>query len=250
MTPLRLSLLAALLVAVPALTPAALAQVEVATGAELEVAVASATEGDEIVLTQSDEPYLVTDRLANAVALTIRAGDDLDARPVIRPANEIGDPLIRPRADLTLEGLDLDAAELSEEVIRIKDARPVPINLTVEDCVLRNSLDGEFLVRFNDEVDGAPVVLGNLIFDEVVFENSARGPIRHEAASDTLWFKDVTAYRMESFRLDGSVGVFRLEDATIFQLDASGNPAVDIRSEDYAKIEIEDAIIDAAGEGA
>ncbi|MEM8559315.1 MAG: T9SS type A sorting domain-containing protein, partial [Bacteroidota bacterium] len=108
----------------------------------------------------------------------------------------------------------------------------------------------EFLLRFNDEVDGAPVVLGNLIFDEVVFENSGRGPIRHEAASDTLWFKDVTAYRMESFRLDGSVGVFRLEDATLFQLDASGNPAVDIRSDDYAKIEIEDALIDVAGEGA
>jgi len=206
--------------------------ITVANGPELETAVANATAGTVIELTTDGGVYEITGTLQTDVPLTIRAADDLDDRPQITSTNTSldADELIEAEDDLTLEGLDLNSNEIFEEVLRVNDDADPDTDVTIRDCIVRGTPDGDDGIRIN-----GLTVMGDLILEDVVITDIGRRPLavrggaqmdRFEVTNSSIYFSDTPKSNADRLRIDGAtITDFIFDRVTLSQVPGD---AIDI----------------------
>jgi len=206
--------------------------VSVADGPELETAVANATAGTVIELTTDGGVYEITGTLQTDVPLTIRAADDLDDRPQITSTNTSldADELIEAEDDLTLEGLDLNSNEIFEEVLRVNDDANPDTDVTIRDCIVRGTPDGDDGIRIN-----GLTVMGDLILEDVLITDIGRRPLavrggaqmdRFEVVNSSIYFSDTPKSSADRLRIDGAtITDFVFDRVTLSQVPGD---AIDI----------------------
>lgn len=202
--------------------PPAPINVTVNTAAALEASLAIAGPGSMIMI-GAEGDYVLSAPISNEHHLMLKAAPGLSTRPRLTAATEIGDPMIRPRADIMIEGLELDGAGQFEEVVRVKDDGDGDIDVVIRDSEIHSSRDDEDLVRLD-------VVMGNLVLDGVIMHNAGRRILafRSDAAPDTVWVRNSTIYNSpDRMRLEAAANVFIFDGVTV--TDIGGSDALDMQ---------------------